>query len=191
MGEKQNGPFQLSFNAVKGCYPKSVVALDALWMLELASQRGFRERARCGVSAPLNPRNVDGAGFFGSLRRNAESSKRPEPAPGAESAADSSESRDIWHARGSRSRAPTTATSSPLTITPCCCLTARATVWPQAPGRQRAQSRWLGRHAVAGGPRGHPAAAEARQGCGVSRLTQRVPRPSPSRRSTRRWSSGA
>lgn len=83
MGDKQNGPFQLSFDAVKGCYPKSVVALDALWMLELASQRRFRERARCGVSAPLNPRNVDGAGFFGSLRRNAESSKRPEPAPGA------------------------------------------------------------------------------------------------------------
>jgi hypothetical protein len=42
-----------------GSYPKSVVALEALWMLELAGQRGFRERVRHRASAPVNPRNVD------------------------------------------------------------------------------------------------------------------------------------
>src|ERR1035437_618175 len=70
-------------------------------MLELASQRGFRERSQYRVSAPVNPRNVDGAGFFDSLGRSAELSERSEPAPGAESAPGSSESRDIGHPRGS------------------------------------------------------------------------------------------
>jgi hypothetical protein len=70
-------------------------------MLELASQHGFRERSQYRVSAPVNPRNVDGAGFFDSLGRSAELSERSEPAPGAESAPGSSESRDIGHPRGS------------------------------------------------------------------------------------------
>jgi hypothetical protein len=42
---------------------------------------------------------------------------------------------------GQRSRAPTTATSSPLAITRCCCSIVKATVWRQSRARQRPQCR--------------------------------------------------
>lgn len=39
----------------RGSCPKSVMAPQALWMLELTSQRGLRERTRHRVSAPVTP----------------------------------------------------------------------------------------------------------------------------------------
>ena len=53
-------------------------------MLELASQRGFRECAQHHVSAPGFPGNVEGAGFFDSLGRDAGLSERSELAPETE-----------------------------------------------------------------------------------------------------------
>src|ERR1035437_3651867 len=45
-------------------YPKSVMVLEALWMLELPSQRSFRESAQHHLSAPGFLANVEGAGFL-------------------------------------------------------------------------------------------------------------------------------
>lgn len=78
-----------------GSCPKSVMAPPTLWMLELASERGFRQRSRHRVFAPAKAGNVVGAGFFDSLIRNARLSEPSESAPGAESAPGSSESRGI------------------------------------------------------------------------------------------------
>ena len=75
-------------------------------MVELASQRGFRECAHHHVSAPGNPGNVESAGFFDSLGRNAGLPERSEPAPGTESVLGSLESREIGHAKGAPARAP-------------------------------------------------------------------------------------
>ena len=87
-----------------GSSPKSVMALEALWMLELPSQRGFRDRARRCVSAPAKPANVDGAVFFDSLGRNARLSERSEPAPRAESIPGCSDPREAGRAKGGCSR---------------------------------------------------------------------------------------
>ena len=76
------------------------MAPQALWMLELVSQRGFRGRTPHPVCAPANPRNSDGAGFFDSLGRNAGLSERLGPSPVAESVPGSSESRETGHAKG-------------------------------------------------------------------------------------------
>ena len=61
-------PFRANFRV--GSYPKSAMALEALWMLELPSQRGFRECAQHHVSRPGIPSNVEGTGWFDSLGRN-------------------------------------------------------------------------------------------------------------------------
>ena len=63
------------------------MALEALWMLELANQRGFRECAQHHVSRPGIPGKVQGAGFFDSFGRNAGSSGRSELAPETKSLA--------------------------------------------------------------------------------------------------------
>lgn len=55
------------------------MALDALWMLELASQRAFLECAQPHAPTPGMPGNVEGAGFFDSLGRNAGLFERSEP----------------------------------------------------------------------------------------------------------------
>ena len=47
--------------------------------LELASQRGFRERSQHRESAPAKPGNVDGAGFFDPLGRSGGLSEWSEP----------------------------------------------------------------------------------------------------------------
>jgi len=101
-----------------GSCPKSVMARQVLWMLELASQRGFRERARHRVSAPAYPGNVDGAGFFDSMGRNVGLSGRSEPAPAAESVPGSSKAREIGHAMGVLARHGTFPT---VTADPLCC----------------------------------------------------------------------
>ena len=75
------------------------MALEALWMLELASQRGFRECARHHASTPGMPGNVEGAGFFDSFGRNAGLFERSEPTPETESVPASLESREIGRAR--------------------------------------------------------------------------------------------
>lgn len=41
--------------ALKGCYPKSALALAAIWMLELVRQRGFREGTRITCPRPESP----------------------------------------------------------------------------------------------------------------------------------------
>ena len=94
------------------------MALDALWMLELASQRDFREWAQHHVAAPGTPGNVEGAGFFDSLGRNARLSEGPELAPETESVPASLESREIG--RGGVSSARATA-HSPITADRRCC----------------------------------------------------------------------
>jgi hypothetical protein len=76
------------------------MALEALWMLELASQRNFRECAQHHVSNPGIPGNVEGAGFFDFLGRNAHLSEPSELAPETESVPASLESREIGRARG-------------------------------------------------------------------------------------------
>src|ERR1035437_376766 len=83
-----------------GSYPKSVMALGALWILELTSRSGFRERAQPHVSTPCVPGNVEGADFSDSLGRNAGWSEGSELAPETESVAPSLEPREIGHARG-------------------------------------------------------------------------------------------
>ena len=82
------------------------MALEALWMLELASQRGFRERARHRVSEPANPREVDGAGFFDTLGRNAGLSERSEPAPETESVPGFFGVQGNWACQGFRRAGP-------------------------------------------------------------------------------------
>jgi hypothetical protein len=82
-----------------GSYPKSVMALDTLWMLELTSQRGFRECAQHHVSKPGIPGNVEDASFFDSLGRNAGLPGRSELAPETESVPASLESGQIGRAR--------------------------------------------------------------------------------------------
>lgn len=42
---------------------KSVTAVKSLWMLELASQRGFWERIQAGACAPFIPWNVETSGL--------------------------------------------------------------------------------------------------------------------------------
>jgi hypothetical protein len=69
-------------------------------MLELASQRDFRECAQHHVSTPGVPGNTEGASFFDSLGRNAGLSGRSELAPETESVPTSLESREIGWARG-------------------------------------------------------------------------------------------
>jgi hypothetical protein len=84
------------------------MAVEALWILELASQRGFRERGLPHVSAPGNPGGIDGARILDSLRTYAGPSERSEPAPGTESVRSSLEPREIGLARalsGPRNRA--------------------------------------------------------------------------------------
>src|ERR1017187_2091971 len=78
-----------------GSYPKSVMAVEALWILELASQRGFRERGLPHVSATGNPGGIDGARILDSPRTYAGPSERSEPAPGTESVRSSLEPREI------------------------------------------------------------------------------------------------
>ena len=77
------------------------MALEAVWMLELASQRGFRRCAQHHVSAPGIPGNVEGAGFFAPLGRNAGLSEGSELALETESVPTSLESREIGHSSGS------------------------------------------------------------------------------------------
>jgi len=64
MGEKQNGPFQLSFNAVKGCYRKVCGTLMPLGCLNLRASAVSAREPGAAYQLPLNPRNVDGAGFL-------------------------------------------------------------------------------------------------------------------------------
>ncbi|MGD0578099.1 MAG: substrate-binding domain-containing protein, partial [Bryobacteraceae bacterium] len=85
---------------VSGSYPKSVMALEALWMLDVVSQRGFRECAQHHVSTSSIPGNVEGAGFFDSLGRIDGSSERSELALETESVQASLKSREIGRARG-------------------------------------------------------------------------------------------
>ena len=87
-------------NARRGSYPKSVVALEALWMLQLASQGGFHECAEHNVSTLGVPGSVEGAGFSDSLGRNAGLSARSELAPETESAPAPLESRETGRAGG-------------------------------------------------------------------------------------------
>jgi hypothetical protein len=75
------------------------MALEALWILELASQRGFRERELPHVSAPGNPGGIDHARILGSLRAYAGLSERSEAAPGAESVRGSLDSKEIGRAK--------------------------------------------------------------------------------------------
>jgi len=44
-----------------GSSPKNVMALEALWMLELARRRGFSECAQCHVSTLGVPENIKSA----------------------------------------------------------------------------------------------------------------------------------
>jgi hypothetical protein len=81
------------------------MAPQILWMLELASQRGFRERTRHRVCGLANSGNADGAGCFDSLGRNAGLAERSEPPPGTESVPGSSESKEIGHAKWVSARA--------------------------------------------------------------------------------------
>ena len=81
-----------------GSCPKSVVALEALWMLELVSQRGSHECAQHRASAPGSSGNVEGARFFDSLGRNAGLSERSEPTPETESVSASLDSWEIGRA---------------------------------------------------------------------------------------------
>jgi len=69
-------------------------------MLELASQRGFRECGQDHVSTPGIPGNVEGAGFFDFLGSNAHLSERPELAPETERVPVSLESRETGRAWG-------------------------------------------------------------------------------------------
>ena len=80
------------------------MALEALWMLGLAGQPGFRECARYHVSATGIPGNVEGAGFFDSLGRNAGLSARSELPPETGSVPAPLESREIRHVRVPPSR---------------------------------------------------------------------------------------
>jgi hypothetical protein len=74
-------------------------------MLGLASQRGFCESAQHHAPTPGVPANVEGAGFFDSLGRNAGLSELWEPTPETESVRASLESREIGGARSSSARA--------------------------------------------------------------------------------------
>jgi len=84
----------------RGSYPTSVVPLEALWMLELASQLRFRECARHHVSTPGVPGNVEGGGFFDSLGRNAGFSQPPALAPETKSVRAFLDSREGGRGRG-------------------------------------------------------------------------------------------
>ena len=71
-------------------------------MLELVSQRGFRERDQQPVSGPANPGNLDGAGFFDPMGRRGGLSERSEPAPGTELVPRISGAQDTGMPRGCR-----------------------------------------------------------------------------------------
>ena len=85
---------------INGSHPKSLMALEAPWMLGLAAQRGLRDCSRYHASAPGIPGSVEGAGLFYSLGRNAGLSARSEVPPETESVSVPPESREIRHARG-------------------------------------------------------------------------------------------
>jgi hypothetical protein len=73
-------------------------------MLDLVSQRAFRECAQHHVSMPGIPGNVEGAGFSIPLGRNAGLSERSELAPETESVPTSLEPRGLVGPRNDASR---------------------------------------------------------------------------------------
>ena len=76
------------------------MALETLWMLELARQCGFRACTTHQVSAPGNPGAVSGDGILDCLGKNATSSEGPEPSPGTDPVPFSLNSNEIGGARG-------------------------------------------------------------------------------------------
>jgi hypothetical protein len=55
--------------SILGSYPKSVMAPETLWILELAVRRGFREGAQHHISVPGSLGNAHGAVALDSLGR--------------------------------------------------------------------------------------------------------------------------
>jgi hypothetical protein len=83
-----------------GSYPKSVMAPQVLWMLELASQRGFRGRSRHPVCARANPQEFRRCWLLRFLWEGMPDCPTGWDPPVAESVPGSSESRETGHAKG-------------------------------------------------------------------------------------------